>query len=131
MEVEVLYNDPPATPTINGPASGKPGTSYTYTFKTADPDGDQVYYYIEWGDGDVVEWDGPHDSNVEITLSHTWAEQGTYTLRAKAKDSKDAESSWSTLTVIMPRSRAISNPFFNFLENHPNLFPILRQLFGL
>ena len=30
-----------------------------------------------------------------------------------------------------PRSRAVNTPFLNFLENHPNLFPILRHVLGL
>ncbi len=29
-----------------------------------------------------------------------------------------------------PRNRAVNTPFLNFLENHPNLFPILRHLLG-
>jgi hypothetical protein len=34
----------------------------------------------------------------------------------------------------IPRSRAINTPFnwlYNFLQSHPNLFPILRHLLGL
>ena len=127
MEVEQFNNNPPDIPTIDGPTSGKPGTSYTYTFKTADPDGDQVYYYIEWGDEDIVEWDGPHDSNAIITFNHTWDEEGTYIIKAKAKDIYDKESGWETLTVKMPRSKiAISylfpriQHFFSVLQNFIN-----------
>jgi len=29
------------------------------------------------------------------------------------------------------QNRAIQTPFLNFLENHPNMFPVLRQLLGL
>jgi hypothetical protein len=129
IKVEEIMNDPPATPTIDGPASGKPGNSYSYTFKTADPDGDQVYYYIEWGDGEIVDWDGPHDSNVEITLSHTWSEKGTYILKAKAKDVYEEESGWETLTVSIPRSKTVIENlfprfqhFFNILQNFVKIF---------
>jgi hypothetical protein len=123
IEVETFYNDPPATPTINGPSSGKPGTSYNYTFRTADPDGDQVYYYIEWGDGDIVDWNGPHDSDVEITLNHTWDEEGTYNIRAKAKDVYDEESDWETLIVTMPRSKTAFSYLFQRLQH---FFSILQ-----
>ena len=30
-----------------------------------------------------------------------------------------------------PRDRAVNTLFLNFLKNHPNMFPILRQLLGL
>lgn len=36
--------------TIEGPPNGKAGTEYEYTFTTIDSEGDDIYYYIEWGD---------------------------------------------------------------------------------
>ena len=30
-----------------------------------------------------------------------------------------------------PKNKAINSPFLQFLENHPHLFPLLRQLLGL
>mgnify|MGYP003565638347 CR=1 FL=1 len=39
-------NDPPNTPTVNGPLNGKAGTPYNYTFSAIDPDGDDLYYFI-------------------------------------------------------------------------------------
>ena len=35
------------------------------------------------------------------------------------------------VSLKTPRNRAINRPFVNFLDNHPNLFPIIRQLLGL
>ena len=122
--MEIFNNDPPATPTINGPPSGKAGQSYQYTFSTTDPDGNDVYYYIEWGDGQIEEWDGPHGSGEAVTLSHSWTNQDTYTIRVKAKDEYDAESSWETLDVTMPRNRGF---LINILQN----FPILYQFFQI
>ena len=117
VEVEIFYNDPPATPTINGQTSGKPGEKYDYKFKTTDPDGDQVYYYIEWGDGDMVVWDGPFNSGDEVTFNHTWSEKGTYIIKAKAKDIYDYESQWGTLTVILPKSKTLVNNLFQKLQD--------------
>jgi len=131
MEVEIFFNDPPETPTIDGQTTGTAGQEYEYTFRTTDPDGDQVYYYIEWGDGDIVEWDGPHDSGQEVKFTHSWESEDIYTIRAKAKDVWDYKSDWATLKVTMPRSRAISSPFLRFLQSYPNLFPILRYILGL
>ncbi|MBU1941896.1 MAG: FG-GAP repeat protein, partial [Candidatus Thermoplasmatota archaeon] len=50
-------NQPPNTPTITGTTNGKAGVEYDYTFTTTDPDDDEVYYWITWGDGcPAVEW---------------------------------------------------------------------------
>ncbi|MCK5636652.1 MAG: PKD domain-containing protein, partial [Thermoplasmatales archaeon] len=122
-------NEPPNTPTIDGPTSGKAGTSYPYTFTSTDPDGDQVSYYIKWDDGSITDWTAFQASGPPgYSESHKWDEQGTYTIEAKAKDTYGVESDWATLEVTMPRNRAITSPFLNFLQNHPNLFPILRLL---
>jgi hypothetical protein len=43
-------NQPPNPPTITGPAEGKVGTAYDYNFTAIDPDGDEVYYFIDWED---------------------------------------------------------------------------------
>jgi outer membrane protein assembly factor BamB len=126
--LEVIENQPPVKPTISGQTSGKVGQSYQYTFKSTDPDGDQIYYYIDWGDGDVVDWDGPHDSGVEVAFSHTWSTPGDYQITCKAKDPYEAKSDLGTLKVTMPRSRAVHNILFlKLLEQ----FPILRHLLRL
>ncbi|KAA0001587.1 MAG: hypothetical protein FE048_05275, partial [Thermoplasmata archaeon] len=50
-------NNPPDAPSIIGPTEGKIRTEYEYTFVATDPDGDDVYYWIQWGEGcPVVEW---------------------------------------------------------------------------
>jgi hypothetical protein len=64
-------------------------------------------------------------------VGHTWDEKEIYTIRAKTKDIHDAESDWATLKVSMPKNKAV-NPFFlRFLEQHPDIFPILQHLLGL
>jgi hypothetical protein len=65
------------------------------TINATDPDEDAIYYLIDWGDGSTTDWLGPYPSGKEITLVHTWAEPGTYTIKAKAKDIYDAASNWS------------------------------------
>jgi len=98
----VMENESPDRPTIDGPTNGEAGTPYNYTFVSTDPDDNDLYYYIEWGDDTFEEWIGPYASDEEVTLSHTWSEKGIYTIRAKAKDIYDAESDWETLEVSMP-----------------------------
>ena len=123
---------PPNTPTIEGLASGKINEPHDYIFNTTDPNGDDVYYYIDWGDNTTSGWIGPYPSGDEQTQSHTWLVQGTYTIRAKAKDIHGNESGWGTLSVTMPLS--YEPPHFSFFawlfERFPHAFPILRHLMG-
>lgn len=125
-------NQAPSTPTINGQTNGKVGKSYTYTIVATDPDGDNVYYYVDWGDNNNSGWVGPFASGAEATATHMWSTKGTYVIKAKAKDIYGAESAWGTLQVTMPRPRIVNTPFLTKLfERFPNAFPILRQLIGL
>ncbi|MCK4995961.1 MAG: immune inhibitor A [Thermoplasmatales archaeon] len=127
IEVEIFLNDPPATPTIVGPPSGQVEQEYNYTFTTTDPDGDQVYYYIEWGDGDKIEWDGPYDSGEVVTYAHTWTEEGTYIIKAKAKDIYDYESQFETFEVTMTKSRSLIN-ILN--QRFPRIYRFFQHLFN-
>jgi len=97
-----------------------------------DHDGNDIWYSIDWGDGVTEEWIGPRDSGREITMNHTWYSRGTFQIKVKVKDVFDEESDYATLEVSMPKNKPyINTPFLNFLENHPHLFPLLRQLLNL
>jgi hypothetical protein len=104
LYVSILVDRPPNTPVITGPAKGTVGNTYLYTFTTTDADGDMVYYYIDWGDDQVTEWVGPYNSGATATVTHVWSQEGSYTIKAKAKDVYDVESDWGELTITMPVS---------------------------
>ena len=125
IEVEIFYNDPPTIPIITGTINGSIGQNYDYTVKTSDPDDDQVYYFIDWGDGETVDWDGPYDSNEEIVFSHSWNEKGTYLIKVKAKDVWDQESQFRTLSVTMPRSKTVIH---NYIFGFQYIFRFLQYL---
>ena len=124
----VIVNNPPAIPDIDGPASGKAGTEYDYTFVSTDPDGDQVKYIIDWGD-DTTDTTEFYNSGVAVTVSHTWSEKGDYIIKSKAVDEHDGESDWGTLEVTMPQNKIATNPFLQLLEWFMNHFPLLEQIF--
>jgi len=100
----ITTDHPPETPTITGPAEGEPGNAYLYTLSTTDQDGDQVYYFVDWGDNLTSGWLGPFNSGASASATHEWAEEGTYTVQVKAKDTYGVESDWGTLEVTMPVS---------------------------
>jgi hypothetical protein len=126
----IIDDFPPEPPSIDGETNGNVGEEYEYEFIALDPDGDDLFYFVEWGDGTNSEWEGPFPAGQKITLSHTWNEKGTFSIRAKVKDeSYGAESDWGELVVTMPRNRQLFNSLLkNFLQQHPNLFPILQKL---
>jgi hypothetical protein len=125
-------NQPPSNPEIIGNSKGIPGQEYTYMFISTDSDDYDVYYYIDWGDGNIDEWVGPYGSGKTARISHTWEEKSTFTIRAKAKDTFGVESGWSQFEIEIPRTRNTQNLILiNLLERFPNAFPILRQLLGL
>lgn len=128
-----IINQPPNAPSIDGETSGKAGKEYEYTFNAIDPDGDNIKYFIDWGD-DNTEWTDFHASGTDVKVKHTWSEKGTYNITAKAKDIYGAEGPEATLEVTMPKNKAFN---FNFdllswlFERFPNMFPILRHMLGL
>jgi len=125
-------NGPPERPMIDGPTSGEVEVEYNYTFVSSDLEGDEIFYWIEWGDGNDTGWIGSYPSGEEITKSHSWSEKDTYTIRCKAKDPYEAESEWGELEVTMPMNQQSQYWWFlQFLQNHPRMFLILRQLIGL
>ena len=123
----------PTTPSLSGPSSGIAGQPYEYTATTIYDVNPPLYYRFDWGDGTFTDWLGRYDSGEPCVASHTWKEKETYDIKVKARDVDGWESEWSDpLSVTMPKNKHYINTLFlNLLENHPNLFPILRQLFGL
>lgn len=93
-------NTPPVKPTLSGPTTGKPHSSYEYTICTSDPDDDTLFYLIDWGDGSTSDWVGPYPSGSPVLLSHSWDIAGSYQIRGKAKDTSGVESSWSDVVVM-------------------------------
>jgi hypothetical protein len=130
--IEETPNNPPSTPNLSGPTSGKSGYIYNYTISATDPDEDNISYYINWGDGTNSGWIGLYPSGEIITINHTWSEKGTYTIKAKAKDEYGNESGWATLVVSIPRTRMVITPFLlNLLERFQHIFPMLQYLMRL
>ena len=83
---------------------GFKGTVYEYRIVSSDFDGDQIRYYIDWGDDSPFEITELYPSDVEVVVSHSWGSTGSYSIRLKAFDSNGFESPWSEpKSVVMPK----------------------------
>ena len=123
---------PPSIPIIDGPTHGKVGVEYIYSFNSTDYKGDYCVCIVNWGDGSPSETvnptGGPNSSSGPGIASHSWETEGNYITGAYAIDEYGAKSPFSTLTVTMPRDKAINRPFINWLQSHPNMFSLLQKL---
>jgi len=90
------YNTQPEIPdTPSGRTNGKPGREYTFTTTATDEDGDDLWYFWDWGDGNYSEWLGPYASGEECEASYIWQQEANFTIKVKVKDGKGGESYWS------------------------------------
>jgi hypothetical protein len=137
FHIRLFYvnNQPPNKPsTPTGQTSGKAGNEYEYESTASDPNGDQIYYWFDWGDDSNSGWIGPYTSGQKGSAKHTWSGQGDYQIKVKSKDSNNAESVWSDpLDVTMPKNKAFSynyNLLKWFFEHLPNAFKIIQYIFN-
>jgi len=107
--VTVTDNRRPYPPVINGPARVKVGSTQQYEISSVDPDGQDVYFFVFWGDGNSTDWIGPYNSGELITLTHEWDKKGSYTISVKSKDTAGYESNWSQLKINAPRNTNFAN----------------------
>jgi hypothetical protein len=93
-------NNPPNMPAEpSGPTFGHIDEDYTFTTYSEDPDGDQIMYVFDWGDG-TTSTTGYVDSGTQISLAHSWSNPGEYSVKVMAKDKRGASSPWSPVTTI-------------------------------
>ena len=121
-------NNPPNLPVINGPTEGRPNIEYDFTIVSTDEDNDDLYYTIDWGDGNFDETEVFPSGNAVI-VSHKWQEKETYIIRVKAHDPYGDESDWGTFEVIIPRDRHIHKFLFNNLFRLYQFFRTIGQNF--
>jgi len=128
--VVLQINRFPTIPIIEGPKRGKEGVLYTFFFNSTDMDGNDLYYYIDWGDGTFEEWIGPYESGQKIYSCHNWTKRGKYTISAKAKDIHGGESDLGTSEINIPRNKGAANTLFLYLlEKYPYIFSLIIHLF--
>lgn len=113
----VIISDPPMQPTKPaGKTLAVWNMEYSYSSSTTDPNGDQIFYLFNWGDGSNSGWLGPYSSGQTGIGNHIWTELGIYNVTVKARDINGAGSPLSDpLTVVItnntpPNIPTISGP---------------------
>jgi hypothetical protein len=91
---------PPSDPLVLGPVQAWPDTALEFRVQALDPDGDQVEYWLEWGDGGTTGWTEPAMSATWQFAEHSFADTGRYAVRARAR-SRGLESAWSDTHAIV------------------------------
>ena len=125
----ITFNAPYKPDIPTGTLNGKVGEKYTYTSSTTDPQGDNIFYLFDWGDGTDSGWIGPFSSGNTADASHTWTSQDTYDIKVKAKDTDGYESEWSDpISVVMPRNRIASTFFGKLILRIFGFIPIFNKL---
>jgi outer membrane protein assembly factor BamB len=101
--------DAPSMPV--GPTVVAEDSTASFSSAATDPDADSVSIRFDWGDGDTSEWSNWVASGDTVTMSHLWADTGTFQLKTQAKDRQDSTSAWSaTLSISITPNRPPNTP---------------------
>ena len=97
-------SNPPEKPsTPNGPDRGTLNKQYIFSSSTTEPDGEEIFYLFDWGDGNYSDWLGSYTSGETVTASYTWEIIGDFEIRVMAKDINGVQSLWSdplNITIV-------------------------------
>ncbi len=137
-------NAAPEVPQVSGPGVAKPGETLTFGFTSVDPNLDDVWYMVAWGDTSTPVWSSGRPSGEQYVVTHSYPDSGVYFVKARAKDSQDAESPWSdssqvTVGLFAPQaplrptgpSTCTTGVAYTFLARatHPNGDSVAIQFF--
>jgi hypothetical protein len=125
-------SNPPAKPdNLEGTTSGRINIKHLYKISSIDPDGDQIRYLFDWGNGNKTITDY-YPTGETVKISYKWNEQGRFKIKVRAQDEHGVWSDWSdSLIVLMTKTKICNTPIQKFLENHPFMNLLLNRIIGL
>lgn len=127
LKYGTFENNRPEKPSKpEGDKRGDPNVEYTFECTAIDPDGDDLYYQWDWGDGEYSKWIGPSGSGMNSEATHEWKDEEKFEIRVKVKDEHGGQSDWSDpLAFSTPRNKlSLSN--CNLFDYLLHLLPSLR-----
>jgi hypothetical protein len=76
----------PTDPVVSGTTDGSVDTNYTYMALSSDPDGDNIKYVFDWGDGTNTSETAFVANNTEGNATHQWSAADMYIMGVYAED---------------------------------------------
>ena len=116
-------------PSVEGPSGIMRGEEYTFFASTPETDGEEYYWFFDWGDGQDSGWLGPYGPDDMVSQSHTWDKRGDVTVRVRYQED-GIYSDFFTMNLPVRRSQGIGSWFYRLFEGYPYLFFLLHQLFN-
>ncbi|MEO0115797.1 MAG: PQQ-binding-like beta-propeller repeat protein [candidate division WOR-3 bacterium] len=83
-----------------GPSDGPINVRQTFYVTAVDPDGQDIVYRFDWGDGIISKWSKPSPSGVIASDTHTFTTEGEKLIKAQAKDTDGKLSEWSEAKIF-------------------------------
>ena len=114
MTLDLSYdagqNSPPQTPApVQGLTQGYAGKILSYAASSKDPEGDQLFFTFDWGDGTTSKT--LLSASSTGSANHIWMGKGVYEVKAMATDSRGASSGWSEpFSVSISGSGTVNSP---------------------
>ena len=96
-----------------------------------DPDGDSVKCVIDLGsEGREEQW---VSNDEQFLVYHTFpSEEASWNVEFWVEDVDGAESEHYNQKVTVPKGKLyFNNPLLKFMDNNPNLFPLLQRFLGI
>lgn len=128
--IHIVLNENPTNPFISGKSIGFGGVEYEFTFQSSDPDDHDIYYRVNWDDGDDTGYLGPYSSGELITLTHSWNQKGEYWVKAWAKDSLEGDSGQAShkINILTDKSKQVYPGIAQLLEMLAARFPLIAKI---
>ncbi len=97
--IRVLPNSPPENLKIFAPPGTAKGVETEFRATAVDPENDSIQFYFDFGDGSKGWIDTKLASGDTITTTHKFNSEGTYWVKAKARDWKRSECSPESVMI--------------------------------
>ena len=109
-----------------GPTGTFTGETYTYTAVTTDPEGNDIKYGWDFGDGSSIKWSDWYNSGETCNISYKWNTLGDHLVRVKVRDIHDAESYWSDPLIVTTTDN--KDPTVNILDPEKALYILNKKV---
>lgn len=124
IQPPVATNAAPQAPDVTHAASVNVGVIVPITSQAIDPDGDALYYEVDWTMSGTanqrIPAAGTVPSDTAVTTSRAWATTGVKQFAVRAVDTSGAISPWTTTSLIITAPTAASVTLEAQSNTHPS-----------